>query len=142
MHSDGKKRRSFVALLFATGDLRRSPSSIEHLGFMHNALQYYCEVLLLIYMIKSFACKETQKIFERHFSRKLPPNIQKKARLKLLLIDAATNLNDLIIPPGNRLEELKGDRKGQHSIRINNQWRICFVWKEGDAYHVEITDYH
>jgi proteic killer suppression protein len=93
-------------------------------------------------MIKSFACKETQKIFGRHFSRKLPPNIQKKARLKLLLIDAATNLNDLIIPPGNRLEELKGDRKGQHSIRINNQWRICFVWKEGDAYHVEITDYH
>ncbi len=60
----------------------------------------------------------------------------------MLLIDAATILNDLRIPPGNRLEELKGDRAGQYSIRINNQWRICFVWKEGDAYQVEITDYH
>ncbi len=93
-------------------------------------------------MIKSFSCKETQKIFGRHFSRKLPQHIQEKARLKLLLIDAATNLNDLRVSPGNRLEELKGDRKGQYSIRINSQWRICFVWKEGDAYQVEITDYH
>ena len=93
-------------------------------------------------MIKTFSCKETQKIFKRHFSHKLPQNIQEKARLKLLLIDAATSLNDLRIPPGNRLEELKGNRAGQYSIRINNQWRICFIWEKGDAYQVEITDYH
>lgn len=93
-------------------------------------------------MIKSFHCKETQKIFSRRFSHKLPQDIQEKARQKLLLIDAATKLNDLSIPPGNRLEELKKDRKGQHSIRINDQWRICFIWKDGDAFQVEITDYH
>ena len=93
-------------------------------------------------MIKSFRGKETQKIFERTFSKKLPQNIQAKARQKLVLIDAAAELEDLRIPPGNRLEELKDDRKGQHSIRINDQWRICFVWKNGDAYKVEIVDYH
>jgi proteic killer suppression protein len=93
-------------------------------------------------MIKSFICKETQKIFERTFAKKLPQDNQVKARKKLVLIDAATELIDLRIPPGNRLEELKDDRKGQHSIRINSQWRICFVWKDGDAYEVEIVDYH
>ena len=93
-------------------------------------------------MIKSFNCKETQKIFERTFAKKLPQDIQAKARQKLVLIDAATELIDLRIPPGNRLEELKDDRKGLHSIRINNQWHICFVWKDGDAYEVEIVDYH
>ena len=93
-------------------------------------------------MIKSFDCKETQKIFERTFSKKLPQSIQAKARQKLVLIDAATELIDLRIPPGNKLEELKDDRKGQHSFRINVQWRICFVWNAGDAYDVEIVDYH
>lgn len=93
-------------------------------------------------MIKSFKCKETQKIFHRQFSRKLPQNIQMKARQKLVMLDAATNLNDLRVPPGNRLEELKEDRKGQHGIRINDQWRVCFVWESGDAHHVEIVDYH
>ena len=93
-------------------------------------------------MIKSFRCKETQKIFSRRFSHKLPQNIQGKARQKLVFLDAATDLNDLRISPGNRLEELKKDRKGQHSIRINDQWRICFIWKDGDAFQVEITDYH
>ena len=93
-------------------------------------------------MIKSFKCKETQKIFHRQFSRKLPQNIQMKARQKLVLLDAATDLNDLRVPPGNRLEELKEDRKGQHGIRINDQWRVCFVWESGDAHHVEIVDYH
>jgi proteic killer suppression protein len=93
-------------------------------------------------MIKSFNCKETQKVFERIFSKKLPQNVQAKARQKLVLLDAATELVDLRIPPGNRLEELKDDRKGQHSIRINDQWRICFVWKGGDAHKVEIVDYH
>jgi proteic killer suppression protein len=93
-------------------------------------------------MIKSFRDNETEKIFSRQRSGKLPHNIQRIARKKLLIIDAATELNDLRIPPGNRLEVLKGDRKKQHSIRINDQWRICFKWSDGDAYNVEITDYH
>jgi proteic killer suppression protein len=93
-------------------------------------------------MIKSFNCKETQKIFNRSFSKKLPQNIQLKGRQKLVLIDAATEIIDLKIPPGNRLEELQDDRIGQHSIRINDQWRICFIWKSGDAFNVEIVDYH
>ena len=93
-------------------------------------------------MIKSFSCKETQRIFERSFSKKLPQDIQAKARQKLVLIDASAELNDLRIPPGNRLEELKDDRKGQHSIRVNAQWRICFIWNAGDAYDVEVVDYH
>jgi len=93
-------------------------------------------------MIKSFSCKETKKIFDRKFSKKLPTDIQGNARQKLVLLDAAISLNDLRIPPGNRLEELKDDRKGQHSIRINGQWLICFTWKAGDALNVEIVDYH
>ena len=93
-------------------------------------------------MIKSFSCKETKRVFERSFSKKLPQEIQAKARQKLVLVDAAAELNDLRIPPGNRLEELKDDRKGQHSIRVNDQWRICFIWNAGDAYDVEVVDYH
>lgn len=93
-------------------------------------------------MIKSFRDKETEKIHNRRFSNKLPQNIQHIARKKLIILDASTELNDLRTPPGNRLETLKGDRKGQHSIRINDQWRICFEWKAGDTYEVEITDYH
>ncbi len=93
-------------------------------------------------MIKSFHDKETEKIFNRLFSRKLPQNIQHIARRKLVILDAAPELNELRIPPGNKLESLKRERKNQHSIRINDQWRICFNWKAGDAYNVEITDYH
>ena len=93
-------------------------------------------------MIKSFRDKESEKIFDRQLSGKLPQNIQRVARKKLVILDAAIELNDLRIPPGNRLEALKGDRKGQHSIRINDQWRVCFIWSDGDAYEVEITDYH
>jgi proteic killer suppression protein len=93
-------------------------------------------------MIKSFCGKETEKIFNRKFSGKFPKNIQNIARKKLIILDAVTQLNDLQIPPGNRVEALKGDRKGQHSIRINDQWRICLKWKVDDAYDVEITDYH
>ena len=93
-------------------------------------------------MIKSFQDKETEKIFNRQFSGKLPQNIQHLARRKLVILYAATELNALRVPPGNRLEALKGDRKGQYSIRINDQWRICFKWKAGDAYDVEIADYH
>jgi len=93
-------------------------------------------------MIKSFRDKETEKILNRQFSGKFSQNIQHVARKKLIILDAATVLNDLRIPPGNRLEALKGDQKGQHSIRINDQWRICFKWKAADEYDVEITDYH
>ena len=93
-------------------------------------------------MIKTFADKETEKLFGRTVSKKLPPNIQLSARMKLEILDAAEALQDLRIPPGNRLEKLAGDRAGQHSIRINNQWRICFVWRQENAYDVEIVDYH
>jgi proteic killer suppression protein len=93
-------------------------------------------------MIKSFQCKETEKIFRRERSRKLPSDIQRQAQRKLYLLDAAVSLEDLRIPPGNRLEALAGPRKGQHSIRINDQWRICFQWRDNDAHNVEIVDYH
>jgi proteic killer suppression protein len=93
-------------------------------------------------MIKTFAEKRTAAIFSGLKVRGLPGDIQSRARTKLLLLDAAETLDDLRIPPGNRLEALSGDRKGQHSVRINNQWRICFEWLDGNAYKVEICDYH
>lgn len=93
-------------------------------------------------MIKSFKDKETEKVFNRNYSKKLPETIQQRALRKLRMIDAAADINDLRVPPGNRLEALSGNREGQHSIRINNQWRICFTWNRGDAYDVEIVDYH
>lgn len=93
-------------------------------------------------MIKSFRCRETEKIFMRQFSRKLPEDIQRIARRKLEILDGAETLEDLNIPPSNHLERLRGDREGQYSIRINDQWRICFEWRDGDAYGVEIVDYH
>ncbi len=93
-------------------------------------------------VIRSFKDKETQKIFERQRSRKLPSEIQQVALRKLRMLNRAETLQDLRIPPANRLERLAGDRRGQHSIRINSQWRICFKWREGDALDVEIVDYH
>jgi proteic killer suppression protein len=93
-------------------------------------------------MIKSFKNKETEKICSREVSLKLPRDIQQVALRKLRMINNAKNLNDLRIPPANRLGKLSGNREGQHSIRINDQWRICFVWRDGDAYDVEIADYH
>ena len=93
-------------------------------------------------MIRSFRDRETEKVFERERSRRLPPDLQRRAHRKLLLLDAAETVEDLRVPPGNRLESLSGERTGQRSIRINDQWRICFRWERGDAYDVEITDYH
>ena len=93
-------------------------------------------------MIKSFKDAETEKIFLREFSRKLPGDIQSVALRKLRMMNNAMTINDLRVPPANRLEKLSGDREGQYSIRINDQWRICFAWREGNAYNVEITDYH
>jgi proteic killer suppression protein len=93
-------------------------------------------------VIKSFASKETEKIFNREFSRKLPQDIQRIAMRKLWMLHAAKALRELLIPPSNQLEALSGDRKGQHSIRINQQWRICFKWVKGGVEGVEIVDYH
>ncbi len=93
-------------------------------------------------MIKSFRDAETEKVFNRRFSRRLPQAIQVVALRKLRMISNAVDLNDLRSPPANRLEQLSGDRQGQHSVRINDQWRICFSWRDGDAYDVEICDYH
>lgn len=93
-------------------------------------------------MIKSFKGKETQKVWKREFSRQLPRDIQEHALMKLQQLNAAGDLKDLSIPASNQLEPLKGDRKGQHSVRINKQWRICFKWNNGHADDVEIADYH
>ena len=93
-------------------------------------------------MIENFADPETEKIFRGIVSKKLPREIQKTARRKLLYLHDAENLQDLLAPPGNRLENLHGDRAGQHSIRINDQWRICFEWHQGRVREVEIVDYH
>jgi proteic killer suppression protein len=93
-------------------------------------------------VIESFASEETRKIFLGNISAKLPKDIQRTARRKLLYLDDAEDLRDLLAPPGNRLEKLKGGRVGQYSIRINDQWRICFRWDAGKARNVEIVDYH
>lgn len=93
-------------------------------------------------MIEGFADAETEQIWSGRRSRRLPPDIQAVALRKLRLLNQARVLEDLRVPPGNRLEALRGDRRGQHSIRINDQWRICFVWREGGAFDVEIVDYH
>ncbi len=93
-------------------------------------------------VIKSFKDEETHKIYLRQRSRKFPPDIQQTALRKLRMLNNAQDLNDLRVPPANRLERLTGDRKGQYSIRINDQWRVCFEWTEGNASNVEIADYH
>lgn len=93
-------------------------------------------------MIISFACKETEKLWRGSTSRRLPPDIQQVARRKLRMLNNAHAVQDLRVPPNNRLEKLKGNRDGQHSIRINNQWRICFRWQDDAAHDVEIVDYH
>lgn len=93
-------------------------------------------------MIKSFKSKEAEKIFKLEYSLKMPVAIQRTALRKLWMIDAAQNINDLRVPPANHLEQLKGNRKVQYSIRINDQWRVCFKWQASDAYEVEIIDYH
>jgi len=93
-------------------------------------------------MIKSFRCKETERVYRREASRKLPQNLQRIALRKLWMLDAAVDLSEMRVPPANHLEVLRGDRAGQHSIRINQQWRLCFRWESGDAYDVEIVDYH
>lgn len=93
-------------------------------------------------MIEDFKCRETEKIFHRQFSRKLPTNIQKITFRKLRMLNRSSTIQDLKVPTANRLKSLSGKRKGQYSIRINDQWRICFKWQNGNVYDVEIVDYH
>ena len=93
-------------------------------------------------MLKSFRDRYTERLFQRLPGRKWAAGVQRAALRKLLILDAAGQISDLRVPPGNRLEKLRGDRAGQYSIRINDQWRICFRWRAGDAYDVEIVDYH
>lgn len=93
-------------------------------------------------MIRSFADRDAEALFHGRFARRLAQDVQRVAQRKLMQVHQATELRDLAAPPGNRLEALRGDRVGQHSIRINDQWRICFVWRSGDAQRVEIVDYH
>ncbi len=93
-------------------------------------------------MIRSFKDKETELIFNRTFSARFPRDIQKVAFRKLRMLSRAVTLNDMRVPPANHLEALRADRQGQHSVRINDRWRICFTWKDGDSHNVEIVDYH
>ena len=110
----------------------RTPAALDH----NNDIRYY------LLMIRSFATKETELVFNRRFSRKLPHDIQRRARIKLEMLDADEQLEDLRLRPSNYLENLSGNRAGQQSIRINDQWRLYFTWENGHAYQVEITDYH
>ena len=103
---------------------------------VNNAWRYHWN------MIRSFRARETEKLFNRERTRAIPASLRKTSLRRLLLLDAASSLEDLRVPPGNRLEKLKGDRRGQHSIRINQQYRICFTWSDGSASEVEVVDYH
>lgn len=93
-------------------------------------------------MIKSFGDRDTERLFAREPVRRYPAELRRVMLRKLVAVDAAEALDDLRVPPGNRLEKLRGDRAGQHSIRVNDQWRVCFAWRDGDAYDVSIVDYH
>jgi len=105
-------------------------------------MDIYHVTVYMLCMIKTFADKETQAVFVKGKSKRLPPNLIRRASRRLEYIDWATNLNDLRVPPSNRLHALKDNKEGQYSISINDQWRICFRFIDGDAYDVEITDYH
>ena len=124
-----------VCIVNQTISLSRTDISISFLD-ISNAKRYYID------MIRNFKDKETEKIWNQIYSRKLPKEMQSIALRKLILIHRSLDINDLRVPPGNRLEPLTGNRKGQYSIRINKQWRICFKWEDNNAFDVEITDYH
>jgi proteic killer suppression protein len=133
--------RSFRGARFQTG------TAIRYQGYKLSDQLKYCLTLItwrviINLVIQTFRDQDTEKVFARQHSRKLPPNLLRVAYRKLAMIDSADSIQDLRLPPGNRLEKLSGNRKGQYSIRINDQWRICFVWKEQSAFEVEITDYH
>lgn len=108
-------------------------------GITFDIINVTCYYFLVI---RTFACKETELLFHREQSRKIAPDIQRAALRKLWMLDAAMDLASLKLPPGNRLEQLSGKRSGQYSIRINDQWRICFEWHDNNVYRVEVVDYH
>lgn len=113
-----------------------------HFEHQYKRLTLITQFVIIPDVIRSFADRETEKLFQREFSRRFPPDIQHRVRIKLEMLDAAERLEDLQQPPSNHLEALLGDRQGQHSIRVNRQWRLCFVWREGSAHAVELVDYH
>ena len=121
-----------------TGPLGR----VSHVSEPSKRLDRAYRISLRWPVIRSFADKRAAAVFAGHAVRGLPMQIQRRARAKLLAIEAAGRLDDLRVPPGNRLELLQGDRRGQYSLRVNEQWRICFVWRDGGAWEVEIVDYH
>jgi proteic killer suppression protein len=114
------------------------PHSCGHFDLTHNVMRYRVGSEV----IRSFKCRETQGIFELRRSRRLPGDIQQVALRKLRMLNRSQSIDDLKIPPANRLEKLSADRAGSWSIRINDQWRVCFRWDDGDAFEVEIVDYH
>ncbi len=121
---------------------RGSFKILELISFDNNIAQHYYLEKRRIRVIESFKCKETEKIWNRVFSKKFPVEIHKIARRKLIAISISDTIQDLKQPPSNQLEKLAGDRKGQFSIRINKQWRVCFKWNNGNALDIEIVDYH
>ena len=110
--------------------------------FASTIILTYVPLFGTLHRLKSFADKRTVALFAGYAVRSIPNQIQRRARAKLFAVDAAKKIDDLQVPPGNRLEVLQGDRRGKHSIRINDQWRICFRWSEGEAWEVEVVDYH
>ena len=111
-------------------------------GCVTTSSTFPCVTDNVIPMIRSFRGKRTAAVYKGMVPKGFPPDIARTARRKLAVLDAASRLDDLRSPPGNRLEALSGDRAGQHSIRVNDQWRVCFVWRDSDAHEVEIVDYH
>ena len=130
-----------IEIILITKNIQRT-LEYEHQLFNENNSCHLTLSVIYLTMIKTFKSKETEKVFHRQYSKKLPQDIQEIAFRKLRMLNRAQTLEDLKVPPGNRLERLKGDRAGQHSIRINDQWRICFVWEDSFKYDVEIVDYH
>jgi proteic killer suppression protein len=131
---------SVLAWLFI-GRLPAMEQPIDECRSDTTALQYY-RIALLSAVIKSFRDREAERLWRQENSRSIPKVLYRAAIKKLQMLNAAGALEDLFLPPGNRLERLKGDREGQHSIRINDQYRVCFVWRDGNAYEVEVADYH
>jgi len=130
--SEVMSRRPFASARAGRGKADLSDRSLDIASEVH----YYCVVIV------SFRGREAEKIWNGYYSKRFPSDIQRAAKRKFLILHASIRLEDLKIPPGNRLHPLSGDRKGQWSISINDQWRICFEWREGNAFNVEITDYH
>ena len=139
LHSDKIKLRSFPTSLYFAGEARRYTNFTYELGF---CIDNYHVTSYNWHVIKTFADKQTQEFYITGKSKRFPPDVARRASRKLEYVDLASRIDDLKVPPGNLLHRLGRNRKGQFAIRINDQWRICFRFVDGDAYDVEITDYH